>query len=116
MLSMIYDNQTSVPELSSLIHGLIRTKPFIPATELFTLIGSGARHHEALHSTEQVVFVPDLGLFERRRLRELEAMAGCGTPNVSALRTAVVERFGPEVADALTIRLLSQYKVVPAAA
>jgi predicted nuclease of restriction endonuclease-like RecB superfamily len=116
MLQRIFEDQTSTPELATLIRGLIRSRPFIPASELLTLVGSSAHHHEALRDSDQVVFLPDLGLFERARLQELESMATGGMPQISALRTAAADRFGDEVADALTIRLLSHYQVVPAAA
>ncbi|MFL5758452.1 MAG: DUF790 family protein [Thermomicrobiales bacterium] len=116
MLDKMYAEQTSTPELATLIDGLIRTRPFIPASELLSLCGSNSRHHLALHDTDSVVFVPDLGLFERSRLRNLETMVGGATPQIAAVRAAAADQFGEEVADALTIRLLSHYQIVLAAA
>jgi predicted nuclease of restriction endonuclease-like RecB superfamily len=115
MLTRIYAEQTTTPELTSLIRGLIKSQPFISTTELFTLVSSSASHHEALCDNDQVVFYPDLGLFERARIRELERMVE-GNVQISALRDAVVTQFGDEVADALTIRLLSKHRILPAAA
>jgi hypothetical protein len=115
MLTRIYAEQTTTPELASLIRGLIRSQPFISTTELFTLVSSSSSHHEALCDNDQVVFYPDLGLFERSRIRELERMVE-GNVQIFALHDAAVALFGDEVADALTIRLLSKHRILPAAA
>jgi predicted nuclease of restriction endonuclease-like RecB superfamily len=115
MLTRIYAEQTTTPELASLIRGLIRSQPFISTTELFTLVSSSSNHHEALCDNDQVVFYPDLGLFERSRIRELERMVE-GNVQISALHDAAVALFGDEVADALTVRLLSKHRILPAAA
>jgi hypothetical protein len=116
VLDKLYSEQTTTPELALLIRGLIRTRSFIPASELLTLIGPHGNHHEALHDNDQVAFLPDLGLFERVRLRELESIVQGGSIQISMLRDAVADRFGEAVADALTIRLLSNHQALAAAA
>ena len=116
VLDRIYAEQTTTPELALLIRGLIKSRPYIPASELLTLVGSNGSHHEALHDNDQVVFLPELGLFERARLRELEAIVQGGAVQISILREAAASHFGDSVADALTIRLLSNHNALLAAA
>jgi predicted nuclease of restriction endonuclease-like RecB superfamily len=116
VLDSIYAEQTTTPELALLIRSLIKTRPYIPAGELLTLVGSSASHHEALHDNDQVVFLPELGLFERARLRDLEAIVRGGNVQISILREAAAGHFGESVADALTIRLLSNHRALLAAA
>jgi hypothetical protein len=116
VLDRMYEEQTSTPELALLIRGLIRSRPFIPASELMTLVGSNSSHHAALHDNDQVVFLPDLGLFERVRIRELQSLVQGGAVQIAVLRDAAAGHFGESVADALTIQLLSNYRALPTAA
>jgi hypothetical protein len=116
VLDRMFEEQTTTPELALLIRGLIKSRPYIPASELLTLVGSNGSHHQALHDNDQVVFLPELGLFERSRIRELESIVQSGAVQVSILREAAAGHFGDSVADALTIRLLSNNMVLPAAA
>jgi Protein of unknown function (DUF790) len=116
VLDRMFEEQTTTPELALLIRGLIKARPYIPASELLTLVGSNGNRHEALHDNDQVVFLPELGLFERSRLRELESIVQSGAVQISILRDAAAGHFGESVADALTIRLLSKHNALPAAA
>ncbi len=116
MLDKIYSGLVSVPELSSLLDGMLVTRPYVPASELLTLTGVNGHHRPALCDSDRAVFLPDLGLFQRAKFAELEEIVNAGAPQISVLRSAVADRFGEEVADALTIRLLSDHQIVAAAA
>jgi hypothetical protein len=116
MIDRIYSDLVTVPELSSLLDGMLVTRPYVPASELLTLTGVNGHHRTALCDSPSAVFLPDLGLFQRAKYSELAEIVNAGAPQIAVLRAAVADRFGEEVADALTIRLLSDHQAMAIAA